>query len=447
MPEYQEDIKRFIDETCKKAKIPGLAAVVIRNNKTSYYTYGMADIKKGIRVDECTLFEIGSLSKAFTTMAIFRLKNMGLISLDDKVSKYINGFYLLHNKKRYDCTIFDLVYHRTGIPFEQVHQIRPGGEDDALKSNCERLVGLESKFIPGSDYMYSSCNIDLLAYIIECINSIKFEDYIYENILTPLGLKNTYLFRSDAAKTHKLSQGYRYTMLNPRRYDTEIIRGNTPAAFIISSISDMERWLKINMKIIFISSEFTKIIDEMCGVQYRIDNDNLLGAGWNINNDGVLWFRGNNPNFQSAIMFDQESKIGVCVLTNICTSTIYYIIENILKIPKYAFIPAYKDSPFKKLDEIFTIVDFILILLIVIFAVKFWIEKSIIKISLLNTGMWLCSFSVINYMIHIMPNILADYKNISWKVIKIWASKSIYYFRYLINILLLLLLLGCIFEI
>lgn len=445
MPEYQKEIGKFIDDTSKKAKIPGLAAVVIRNNKTFFHTYGMADIRKKIRVDECTLFEIGSMSKAFTIMGIFLLKTRGQIDLNDKVSKYVTDFYLCYKKRRYDCTISDLVYHRSGIPFEQVHHILPGDNKEALKTNCKKLIGLECAFVPGSNYLYSSSNIDLLAYIIECVTSSEYETYISKNVLVPLGLNNTYLFRNEAAKTQKLSQGYRYSMLKPRAYDTEVIRGNVPAAYMISSISDMERWLKINMKAIVISSEIIQIIDEMCVAQYRIDEKNRIGAGWNINNDGVLWFRGNNPNYQSAIMLDRENQIGVCILTNICTSTIYYIIENIFKIPKYKLIPAYKDSPFKRLDKIFTIIDIMLIIFIMIIAISVWNCKNDFHIDIRYICMWTCLFLAVNFLLHIMPNFLADYKNISWKIIKVWASKSIYYFRYLINALFILSLISYIF--
>lgn len=382
------------------------------------------------------------MSKAFTIMGVFLLRNKGYINFNDKVSKYINNFYLVYDKCRYDCTIEDLIYHRTGIPFEQVNKVVPGEDDDSLKINCEKLIGLKTRFIPGTEYLYSSCNTNLLAYIIEIVTENTYEDYIRKNILIPLELNNTYLFKENARQTNNLAQGYRYMFFKPRKYEREIIRGNTPAAYIISSAKDMERWLKINIGMVAVITEFSNIIDEMHVAKNKIDDENYIGAGWNINDNGLIWFRGNNPNYQSAILFDKRFQNGACILTNICTSTVYYIIENIFKVQKKSLVQKYKPSPFKRLDEIFSIVDIFGCTLSCILLFRLIYKWNSLCFDPVFFSSWILVFSIVNIFLYKMPNLLTDYKTINWRVVKDWASKSIYYFRDIIEILLILILLN-----
>ncbi|MEJ7398425.1 serine hydrolase, partial [Staphylococcus epidermidis] len=78
--------------------------------------YGYANVEKKIKAKPTTKYEIASNTKAFTGYAILDLAHKGKLHLNDKVSKYIPGFYMTYNDKKYDITIKQLLGQKSGIP-------------------------------------------------------------------------------------------------------------------------------------------------------------------------------------------------------------------------------------------------------------------------------------------------------------------------------------------
>jgi len=97
-------------------KIPGLALAIVRNDSVILAKgYGVRTLGKPDRVDERTLFAIGSSSKAFTSLAVAMLVDQGKVKWDDPATKYLPGFQLYDPYVTREITVRDLLSHRSGL--------------------------------------------------------------------------------------------------------------------------------------------------------------------------------------------------------------------------------------------------------------------------------------------------------------------------------------------
>jgi len=168
-----------------------MGSVAIAENGQIIYTrqIGYADVEKKIKPNDNTKYRIGSISKTFTTVLIFKAINEGKLKLTDKIDTY---FPTIKNAGK--ITISDLLYHRSGI-----HNFT--ADEDYLKWNTEKkseneMIEIISKggsdFEPGSKAEYSNSNFVLLSYILQAIYKKDYAQLLNEEIIKPLGLKNTY---------------------------------------------------------------------------------------------------------------------------------------------------------------------------------------------------------------------------------------------------------------
>lgn len=156
-------------------------------------------------------FFIASVTKLFATTVLLNLIDEGKISFDDKICKYLPKEYCenLHNYKGKDytseLTVKDLMTQTSGLPDYYTESSKGYlAESDLLKHDqtmtldevVERTRKLNAKFAPGSKKKayYSDANWDLFLPIVEKLSGMTVEQCYDKYIITPLGLKNTYLF-------------------------------------------------------------------------------------------------------------------------------------------------------------------------------------------------------------------------------------------------------------
>ncbi|MCK4766458.1 MAG: beta-lactamase family protein [Candidatus Aminicenantes bacterium] len=312
-------IEDYIQKQKTVGKIPGMAVVIVQGEHTVYEKgFGFADIKKQAPVTPKTLFELGSNSKAFTGLAILQLEEKGALNLDDPVAKYLPWLKLKYRGREMPLTIAHFLYQTGGIPVETIGSIPEAEGDNALEKTVRILVGMELTHQPGQKFVYATINYDVLGLVIQKISGLSYEEYMKINVITPLGLNNTFLFRRQAEKAG-MATGYKLCLKKPAAYDAPVYRGNTPAGYIISNSGDMARWLKIQVGAGNLSAISPGLIEKSRFTDPKLKDSNY-GAGWMMmHNKGLIGHGGNNPNFSSFIGFSDE-KTGVAVLANINSS-------------------------------------------------------------------------------------------------------------------------------
>ncbi|WP_159092211.1 serine hydrolase domain-containing protein [Aquimarina sp. Aq107] len=184
----KNNIDIYVTNVMKLHNIPGLAISVIQNDSIIYQTYkGKSSLEQNRNVDEQTLFRMFSSTKLITSTAVFQLIEKGKISLNDKISKYLNNLPL----KWRDIRINNLLSHSSGLP--DMIRYKWDLTDDQL---IEKLSNDEMDFERGNQFEYNQTNYWLLSQIIENVSGLSFAEFVIRNQFN--GDYDNVLFSSNA---------------------------------------------------------------------------------------------------------------------------------------------------------------------------------------------------------------------------------------------------------
>ncbi|MES2275533.1 MAG: serine hydrolase [Bacteroidota bacterium] len=170
--------------------------------------FGYANFDTKQLLTNQTMFELASVSKQFTAMAIMQLHEKGKLGYDDSLNKY---FPLI---PYHGITINHLLHHTSGIPEfigwdeKQVDVTRFNYNKDILAAIIKNKPALNFK--PGDALAYSNTNYVLLALIVEKASGLSFSDYLDKNIFKPLGMAHTKVYPQRAAKQKIADYAYGY---------------------------------------------------------------------------------------------------------------------------------------------------------------------------------------------------------------------------------------------
>jgi CubicO group peptidase (beta-lactamase class C family) len=157
----------------------------------AFYTGGWKDRENKIPADPKALFKIASISKLYAAGAITRLAKENRLSLDETLADYFPELVgRIENAER--ITLKLMVQHRSGIPNFTDNPAYWENEQENGKKALDFALDLPANFEPDKGYGYSNTNYLLLRRIIEKVVGYSHEQYIKEEILIPLGLKNTF---------------------------------------------------------------------------------------------------------------------------------------------------------------------------------------------------------------------------------------------------------------
>jgi CubicO group peptidase (beta-lactamase class C family) len=179
MPELLDRARTWVRDWQLSWRVPGLALVVTdRAGTLAMELSGLAD-RAGMRqVSPEQRWQIGSISKAFTSIAILQLEARGLLSVDDRVSSHLPWVSLQLNP---NITLRHLMSHTAGLP---------GGSewtpDSLLESALQGSVG--SPQPPGDRYHYSNPGYELLGDVVETVSGQPIERYLEDQVLRPMGM-------------------------------------------------------------------------------------------------------------------------------------------------------------------------------------------------------------------------------------------------------------------
>ncbi|MDR3121309.1 MAG: beta-lactamase family protein [Clostridiales bacterium] len=318
--EQAKTIQQLTDDAVRASGTPGISVAVISDGQTSYYNSGHTSVNSPSLVDEHTLYEIGSLSKAFTAAGILLLEEQGLLSAADRIEDYLPWFHVTYQNETAVVTIKNLLNQTSGFTLR--HSGAPRGEgEDMLRKTVEPLLGAALDFAPGTSYAYSNANFNILGLIIETVSGQSYEQFMTEQVFEPLGLHETFLYHSDAAATGRMAQGHRLAFFTTFAYDLPAYGGMKPAGFIISSPHDMARWAGIHLGIVQdIPEIFLRVVENAHQADINgpsIEDNDYYSAGWSINTDSdILSHDGQTPSFKSYLVLFAEQKQGIVVLAN-----------------------------------------------------------------------------------------------------------------------------------
>lgn len=292
-------ISNCLEDFRDKTKCSNVSAAVVTCAGTKIY--GDAD----------ALYQIGSMTKAFTGLAIQKMISEGTLNESDSVSELLPGFTAYYRSQPCEITVAQLLMQTSGYTNKESDY--PGAaEGMSLQDWAYSMSGKELNSMPGEEYAYSNVNYNLLGAVIENVSGRSYAEYMETEILFPLGLIHTYAQApkpgSDIISGSRL--GYRHSF----RFDIAVSEGKIPAGYFYSNATDMAKWIEIWTGTAEIPEEYTKLISD---VKMHLNECGDYYSGWELFENGVTGHSGGTPNYSSRIVFSEEEKTGVCVLTNL----------------------------------------------------------------------------------------------------------------------------------
>ncbi len=219
-PPPEANIDEFIEYTMDFGKLPGFAAVIVKNGEVVWAKgYGWANIEEGIAVTPDTLFFTASIAKTVVGTAVMQLYEQGLIGLDANVNDYLPFSVRNPNHPDTPITTRMLLTHTSSITdpgdlAEFWYQLDEEGADSpiTLREFLEgyllpggqwyRQTENFSEGVPGTQAVYSNAAATLAAYLVEVRSGVPFDQYCKENIFQPLGMNETSYRLSDLDVSH-----------------------------------------------------------------------------------------------------------------------------------------------------------------------------------------------------------------------------------------------------
>jgi CubicO group peptidase (beta-lactamase class C family) len=223
------------------SKIAGGTILIHQKGKTLLKkSYGLASLELEVPMPENAHFEIGSVTKQFTAVAILKLVEAGKLTLEDDFTQYLK-----FDTKGRTITIDQLLNHTSGIvSYTEIEEFESLIPQELPKDTLLRI--LETKdflFEPGEALIYNNSAYFILGLIIENVTEKTYEEYLKEIIFNPLGMKNTYYCSTSKVVKNK-AYGYGYTPegLNQKEY----LNHTWPyaAGSLCSTTEDLLIWMK-----------------------------------------------------------------------------------------------------------------------------------------------------------------------------------------------------------
>ena len=193
-PSDTSELDSFIASYQDFYVIPGVSLAIIKDGKVVYHkTYGSKNSVTGEAVNNKTLFEAASITKPVFAFAVCRLAEKGIIDLDTPLYNYLPFDDIAHDERYKLITARHVLTHQTGFP--NWAWGNPDGKIDI-------------KFTPGTGYGYSGEGFEYLKRVVNKITGKDVEYVVKEEVLDPLGIKNTYFSENDYMRTHVANGHY-----------------------------------------------------------------------------------------------------------------------------------------------------------------------------------------------------------------------------------------------
>ena len=239
--DFETFLDALIPSQLRNRNIAGAVVSVVKDGQVLFQKgYGYADVeeKKPVLPDQ-TLFRPGSVSKLFTATAVMQLVEQGKLDLDRDVNDYLD--FAIPKTYPEPVTLRQLLTHTGGFE-ETLKNLFVAHESDIKPLRTYLVNEMPARiFLPGKIPSYSNYGFTLAGYIVERVSGEKFERYIENHILKPLGMNNsTFEQPLPPQLGPQMSKGYLSASKKPR--DFEWVQA-APAGALTTTAADMTQFM------------------------------------------------------------------------------------------------------------------------------------------------------------------------------------------------------------
>jgi CubicO group peptidase (beta-lactamase class C family) len=290
--------------------------------------FGVAD-PSGRAVTPQTPFQLASLGKPMTGVAIMQLVEQGKIELDAPVQRYMPWFRVADEVSSAQITVRHLLYHTSGLPrtVGMEYALRGDNRPDAMEARVRELRSVQLNRPVGATYEYANAGYMILGLLIQQVSGQPYADYLREQIFEPLQMQRAFTELADA-QAQGLATGYRYWFGLPRPGLLPVDRATLPAGGSMSaSVEDMTHFLIANLNggrfddaSILSPAGIAEMQRGVVPVSSQLGAGNeMVAMDWGVEQIGgaaVVMKGGDNADFKTNMVLIPERRLGVVVLIN-----------------------------------------------------------------------------------------------------------------------------------
>ncbi len=316
----EADVKQILVHAVDTEKrTVGLVVGLIDANGSHVVGYGRLDQKMTGTPGPDTVYEIGSVTKVFTSLLLADMVKKGEVSLDDPVAKYLPKSVKMPSRSGKEITLVDLATHTSGLPRlpSNMKQANPDNPyaDYTVDDLYAFLSSYQLKRDPGSQYEYSNLGGGLLGHVLALRAGADYETLLRKRVLTPLHMDSTGIHLT-ADERARLAPGHTVTLDPASNWDMPTLAG---AGALRSTAHDLLLFLSANLG--FTRTPLAAAMEfERTAVRRPTGVPNLqVALAWHIldhNGNGIVWHNGGTGGYRSWVGFDLKKRIGVVVLSN-----------------------------------------------------------------------------------------------------------------------------------
>lgn len=325
-------VEKLVRSYIQKGNTSGLLVALIQGGRVRRYSYGSINKTQEVLPDPAnTLFEIGSITKTFTSLLLTKQVIDGKMKLEDPISKYLPDSIPALTIGNTPLTLMHLANHTSGLPrlpgniFHGEVNPKDPYKHYVTDSLYHFMKTYQVKETPGTKFSYSNLGAGLLGMILEHTSGKSFNELIVEEIAHPLGMFNTKVELTKMDEKN-FAQGYDERGQATAPWDLASLKGS---GAIRSTLNDMVLYAQAQLG----QKNSLDNAIELTHQKTFSSGEQDMGLGWRINKNqrpSYLHHSGGTGGFRSFVGFDQQRQIGVVVLSN-AAEEVTEIGEHMLK--------------------------------------------------------------------------------------------------------------------
>jgi CubicO group peptidase (beta-lactamase class C family) len=311
---FEAKIDSLVQTEFKDKNGPGGVFLVTKNGKPIYQkAFGKANLELEVNLTIESVFQIGSMTKQFTAIAILMLEEQGKLNVQNPIAQYIPD-YPAGDK----ITIHHLLTHTSGIrDFTKMKTLREiSNKEMSPKMLVDFFKNEPVDFAPGEKFDYNNSGYVLLGYLIELVSGGTYEDFIRENIFKKVGM-NQSNYATDRQIINKRAYGYHKK--ESGYVNKTVINFSVPfsSGSLMSSANDMLKWQNALNQHVLLKPENT----QKAFSKYKLNSGEMFtyGYGWHLkelNGKPVREHGGSIFGFKSMGVYIPSEDIYVVGLSN-----------------------------------------------------------------------------------------------------------------------------------
>src|SRR3954468_12922247 len=292
----QAELQHRLDELLEKHGVVGASVAVLAGDEIITAAAGTANLRSGLHVTGETVFQIGSITKAYTATLVMQLVDEGLIDLDTPVIDYLPDFRVADDGATRTVTTRQLLSHTSGMDGDVFDDFGRG--DDCLARYVEAMRDLQQTSEPGAFFSYCNSGYTLLGRLVEHFRELSWDEALRKHLLEPLGVVDTVSLPEEAilrpvAVGHLPTGENKAPEVSPSWH---LPRAISPAGAVCANATELLAFARLHLED-GRASDGTQVISPasvkaMQDLQVRLPEAHTLGEGWGL---GWILYRLDGP--------------------------------------------------------------------------------------------------------------------------------------------------------